>query len=187
MFKAFLLSLVSVFTPHPTPVPVIFPTPTPQQVQLVAPSASLSAKLLASASYMRWDLSSFTPATPPADLYQGDELTGNIQIQISDVATVSGQSDLVLSSLVPDRVLFTQKSGRLSFETSNVISVRFLSNLAEISTGSAQINLSSYYPTLRLTSGTAKFAQVGNDGLPHLYFLTSGQLAYFTPWGVYVY
>ena len=156
-----------------TPVPEPFiqgfsPTPTP--VTLVLPANELTSTLISASGAIHripWDQTQPIPATAGATLYQADEIStaeksqASFQITASISGHMAENTDIILGSLLPQRVTLQQRTGTATYITTdsqNPLSIKSLSSLLQLDEGAATIKIDGQIISIHIEKGTAKLA-----------------------------
>jgi hypothetical protein len=191
----FFLGFISIigidsFVSHPNEIPIFQPpTPTPTPVTLLLPTNALQGKLLqavGTVKRMPWDKMKFEPATAGALLYQGDELAtiAKSSAVFSITASVSGtldeNTDIILGSLLPNKIAFIQKTGTGKYQTTDSekpLSIKSLGALIYLEQGTLTVTIDNNIISITLLSARAKLAYINNDNITQVWELTERDTA----------
>ncbi len=129
------------------------------------------------------EVDEYQEATPGGSIRQGEAIAtkrGSATITLDTLGRISmgSKAEISLVNLIPEALMFRQKSGTISYEVNSVhpFSIRALHTLLTLA-GDGTISVDEPIVNIRLTKGTAKLALVDTENNTNIWNLVEGQLA----------
>jgi hypothetical protein len=165
-------------------------TPTPTLLALQPPTGALTGTILSTTGAVDripWDSPDSFVASKGATLFQEDEIItkagSGAYISIPGVVYFSllEDTDVLLGSLLPDKLAFKLKKGTITYQIETgqpaPVSIRCLSGLLEITSGTGTIQIFNGMVTISVASGQAKLASVDSTNTTRVYLLQAKENA----------
>jgi hypothetical protein len=162
--------------------PLVSPTPLPSPYVYHPPSTAISGIITAVSGKVQkssWNSDDMSDATATAQIFQSEKVVTPIEatasVSFSGLANIDlGPESIVnFTSLIPDRILFTQPAGLVTYKIAEdkTISVRTLSVLVTAKTGTLKIEPDEGYIYLNQVLGESTYAIVDENNDTQIYTL----------------